>query len=43
LDKFKDGTVDIDDPSNIGTNGDPYATIDFTGFDVGASLNFYSF
>ncbi len=43
LAKFADGTVDIDDPSNIGTSGESYATVDWTGFDIGASLNFYSF
>jgi hypothetical protein len=43
LAKFKDGTVDIDTPDHIGTNGETYATIDWTGFDIGASLNFYSF
>ncbi len=43
LAKFKDGTVDIDNPANIGSNGETYATIDFTGFDIGAALNFYSF
>jgi len=41
--KFSDNTVDIDNPANIGTNGEQNATIDFTGFDVGLSLNFYSF
>ena len=43
LAKFADGSVDIDDPANIGTGGETYATIDWTGFDIGASLNFYSF
>lgn len=43
LAKFSDGSVDIDDPANIGTGGETYATLDWTGFDVGASLNFYSF
>ncbi len=43
LAKYADGTVDIDNPSFIGTNGETYATVDFTGFDIGASLNFYSF
>ncbi len=37
LDKFSDGTVDI----NPGSNGT--ATLDFTGFDAGISLNWYSF
>ncbi len=43
LAKFSDGTVDIDNPANIGTNGETYATVDFTGFDIGASINWYSF
>jgi hypothetical protein len=35
--------VDADLPQYInGTYQERYATIDFTGFDVGASLNFYS-
>lgn len=37
LDKFSDGTVDI----NQGSSGT--ATLDFTGFDAGISLNWYSF
>jgi hypothetical protein len=41
--KYANGTVDIDNAANVGTNGETYATVDFTGFDVGASLNFYSF
>jgi hypothetical protein len=41
--KRPDGTVDIDEPTNMAANGETYATIDFTGFDIGASLNFYSF
>ncbi|HUO58393.1 MAG TPA: tetratricopeptide repeat protein [bacterium] len=40
---YPDGEVFSTDVSNIGNNGVKYATIDFTGFDVGASLNFYSF
>ncbi len=43
LAKFSDGSVDICDPSQIGSHGISYATVDFTGFDIGASLNFYSF
>jgi len=36
--------VDADFPQYIGgSNSERYATIDYTGFDVGASLNFYSF
>jgi hypothetical protein len=39
-----DGVVDIDSTSNItAANHEHYATIDFTGFEVGAALNFYDF
>ncbi len=41
--KYSDKTVDIDNPSSIGSNGVKAATIDFTGFDIGASLNFFTF
>lgn len=40
--KFSDGSVDIGAPSSIGQGGTTAATIDFTGFDVGLSLNWYS-
>jgi tetratricopeptide (TPR) repeat protein len=43
LEKSSSGIVDIDLPGNIAANKETYATIDFTGFDIGASLNFYSF
>jgi hypothetical protein len=42
LAKFADGTMDYDNVTNIGSGGEGYATVDFTGFDVGISLNFYS-
>lgn len=36
--------VFVEDVTQIGPgNGNRYATIDFTGFDVGVALNFYSF
>jgi tetratricopeptide (TPR) repeat protein len=39
-----DGTVDVPNTSQIGgANGGRYATVDFTGFDVGMSINFYTF
>lgn len=38
------GVVDIDPVSNIqAASGEHYATLDFTGFDLGTSLNFYGF
>jgi len=38
------GVVDFDTPSSVGSaNGENYTTLDFTGFDVGFSLNFYSY
>jgi len=38
------GTIDFDNTSNIGsTNGDHYATLDYTGVDVGIAFNWYSF
>jgi len=40
--KFSDGSVDIGAPSSIGQGGTTAATIDFTGFDLGLSLNWYS-
>jgi tetratricopeptide (TPR) repeat protein len=43
LAKLSDGTIDIDNAGNIGGNSETYATLDFTGFDVGIGLNFYSF
>jgi len=43
LEKFSDGSVDIGSPSNIGQSGTTAATIDFTGFDAGIALNWYSF
>ncbi len=41
--KYPDNTVDIDNPSSIGSGGVKAATVDFTGFDIGASLNFFTF
>jgi tetratricopeptide (TPR) repeat protein len=39
-----DGTVDVPNTSDIGgASGNRYATVDFTGFDVGMSINFYTF
>jgi hypothetical protein len=43
LEKFSDGSVDIGSPANVGQNGTSYATVDFTGFDAGIALNWYSF
>ncbi len=40
--KYSDGTVDIDNPANVGSGGEKYAVIDFTGFDAGISLNWFS-
>jgi len=38
------GVVDFDSPASVGAaNGENYTTLDFTGFDAGFSLNFYSF
>ena len=42
LEKFSDGSVDIGSPSNIGQNGTTAATIDFTGFDAGIALSWFS-
>jgi hypothetical protein len=42
LEKFSDGSVDIGSPSNIGQNGTTAATVDFTGFDVGMALSWFS-
>ncbi|GEM_PF-1622976 len=37
------GTIDFDTPSYINAaNGEHYSTLDFTGFDVGVSFNWYS-
>jgi hypothetical protein len=41
--KFSDGSVDIDNPALVGTAGTQYATVDFTGFDVGVAFCWYSF
>ncbi|HVM32223.1 MAG TPA: hypothetical protein VMU88_03750, partial [bacterium] len=41
--KYADNTVDIDNPGSVGSSGIKAATLDFTGFDIGMSLNFYSF
>jgi tetratricopeptide (TPR) repeat protein len=41
--QYSDKTVDIDDPANIGISGEKYATLDYFGFDVGLSLNWYTF
>jgi hypothetical protein len=39
-----DGSVDVPNTSQIGgTSGARYATVDFTGFDIGMSINFYTF
>ncbi|MGH7739564.1 MAG: tetratricopeptide repeat protein [bacterium] len=39
-----DGTVDVPSTGNIGgASGARYATVDFTGFDVGMTIDFYSF
>ncbi len=40
--KYSDGTVDIDSPANVGVGGEKYAVIDYTGFDAGISLNWFS-
>ena len=40
---YPDGEVFSTDVSNIGNNGVNYATVDFTGFDVGAALTFYAY
>jgi outer membrane protein W len=38
------GTIDFDNPSEItSANGEHYATLDYTGVDVGISFNWYSF
>lgn len=38
------GVVDFDAPASVGSaNAERYTTLDFTGFDVGFALNFYSF
>ena len=42
LEKFSDGSVDIGSPSNVGQNGTTAATIDFTGFDAGIALSWFS-
>lgn len=39
-----DGTIDVPNTGNIGgANGGRYATVDFTGFDVGMTIDFYTF
>jgi hypothetical protein len=43
LERGPDGTLDVDDVSNIGANGEKYATLDFTGFDLMAALVLYSY
>jgi hypothetical protein len=42
LEKFSDGSVDIGSPSNVGQNGITAATVDFTGFDAGIALSWFS-
>jgi tetratricopeptide (TPR) repeat protein len=37
------GIVDVNNTGNIGGNGESYATMDFTGFDAGVAVNFYTF
>ena len=37
------GTVDFDTPQYINSAGERYATLDFTGFDLGFSINWYTF
>ena len=40
---WPDNTITIEDQANIGgIAGNKYATIDYTGFDAGLTLNFYS-
>jgi hypothetical protein len=41
--KFADGSVDIDNPALVGSGGVQYATLDFTGFDIGLAFCWYSF
>jgi hypothetical protein len=40
---YSDGSVHSTDVSNIGNNGVTYANIDFTGFDLGVALTFFSY
>ena len=40
---YPNGEVFSTDVSNIGNNGVNYATVDFTGFDVGLALTFYAY
>jgi hypothetical protein len=39
---FSDGSVHATDVSFIGNSGVNYATMDFTGFDVGLAFTFYA-
>ncbi len=41
--KDSNGIVDIDQPANMTANGETYAEVDFSGFDVGLALTFYTF
>ncbi len=38
---FPNGTVGADSTSQISANGEKYATLDYTGFDVGVGLTFF--
>jgi hypothetical protein len=40
---YPNGEVFSTDVSNIGNNGVNYASVDFTGFDVGLALTFYAY
>ncbi len=40
---YSDGSVHSTDVSNIGNNGVTYANIDFSGFDLGVALTFFSY